>query len=58
MSCGLNLNLKTVALNFFFLTYTRKGGERKIKEGKNEIGQDGEEARAETRENKLFLSFG
>lgn len=50
--------LKDCGTEFFFLTYTRKGGERKIKEGRNEIGQDGEEARAETRENKLFLSFG
>ena len=31
-----------VALNFFFLSYTEKGGERKIKEEIREIGQESE----------------
>lgn len=34
MSCGLNLNI-TCGIDFFFLTYTKKDGERKKKENGN-----------------------
>lgn len=43
MSCGLNLNIQTCGIDFFFfLTYTEKGGEGKIKEERREIGQESE----------------
>lgn len=41
MSCGLNLNIQACGI-FFSLTYTEKGGERKIKDEKREMSQESE----------------
>ena len=62
MSCGLNLNVQTCGidffffLSFFFLIYTEKGGERKIKEEKREMSQESE-GNTHREKSNSFLTF-
>ena len=39
ISCGLNLNVHSGGIEFFFLSYTEKGGKRKIKEERRELAK-------------------
>lgn len=58
MSCGLNLNIRSCGIDFFFFFNLHRDGWRgTIKGERRERPREGGE-HTETRENESFLTFG